>query len=149
MDEYRKQALFRAMVTRFAGPSPACLTRLPGPSRDPLPRPRQTVVRPADPNEPHGAAVEEAWNPGCVSRIVLRPQPDRRMLRHAFRSLIRARWSTLLQLATIAIGVGGLSAVFAVVGAVVLRPLPFEDPQELVTIDVASSRGFSISTSIP
>src|SRR5687768_18163798 len=69
--------------------------------------------------------------------------------RRAIRALVRARWSTLLQLATIAIGVGGLSAVFAVVGAVVLRPLPFEDPQELVTIDVASSRGFSISTSIP
>jgi putative ABC transport system permease protein len=71
------------------------------------------------------------------------------MLRHAIRSLIRARWSTLLQLATIAIGVGGLSAVFAVVGAVLLRPLPFAHPEALVTIDVTSSRGFSISTSIP
>jgi len=71
------------------------------------------------------------------------------MLRQAVRSLIRARWATVLQLATIAIGVGGLSAVFAVVGAVVLRPLPFDKPEELVTIDVTSSRGFSISTSIP
>ena len=71
------------------------------------------------------------------------------MMRHAVRSLVRARWSTLLQLATVAIGVGGLSAVFAVVGAVVLRPLPFDHPEELVTIDVTSSRGFSISTSIP
>ena len=71
------------------------------------------------------------------------------MLRHAVRSLVRARWSTLLQLATIAIGVGGLSAVFAVVGAVVLRPLPFAHPEELVTIDVTSSSGFSVSTSIP
>ncbi len=71
------------------------------------------------------------------------------MIRLAVRSLVRARWSTVLQLATIAIGVGGLSAVFAVVGAVVLRPLPFEKPEELVTIDVTSARGFSISTSIP
>ena len=71
------------------------------------------------------------------------------MVRHAVRALIRARWSTLLQLATIAIGVGGLSAVFAVVGAVILRPLPYDTPEELVTIDVTSSRGFSISTSIP
>jgi putative ABC transport system permease protein len=71
------------------------------------------------------------------------------MVRHAVRALIRARWSTLLQLATIAIGVGGLSAVFAVVGAVILRPLPYDKPEELVTIDVTSSRGFSISTSIP
>ena len=71
------------------------------------------------------------------------------MLRHAARSLLRARWATLLQLTTIAIGVGGLSAVFAVVGAVILRPLPFDKPEELVTIDVTSSRGFSISTSMP
>ena len=71
------------------------------------------------------------------------------MIRHAARSLVRARWATLLQLSTIAIGVGGLSAVFAVVGSVVLRPLPFDTPEELVTIDVTSSRGFSVSTSIP
>ena len=71
------------------------------------------------------------------------------MLRHAARSLLRARWATILQLTTIAIGVGGLSAVFAVVGAVVLRPLPFDKPDELVTIDVTSARGFSVSTSIP
>ena len=71
------------------------------------------------------------------------------MLRQAVRSLVRARWSTLLQLATIAIGIGGVSAVFAVVGAVVLRPLPYDRPEELLTIDVTSSRGFSISTSMP
>lgn len=70
-------------------------------------------------------------------------------LRHAARTLVRARGVTLLQLVTIAIGVGGLSAVLAVVGAIVLRPLPYERPGELVTVEVTSSRGFSISTSIP
>ena len=48
------------------------------------------------------------------------------MLRHAARSLLRTRWATILQLTTIAIGIGGLSAVFAIVGAVVRRPLPFD-----------------------
>lgn len=71
------------------------------------------------------------------------------MFRHAVRSLVRARWSTVLQLGTITIGVGGLSAVLAVVGAVVLRPLPYEKPEELVTVEVTSSSGFSVSTSIP
>ena len=70
-------------------------------------------------------------------------------MHHAIRSLVRARWATILQLSTIAIGVGGLSAVFAVIGAVVLRPLPFEKPGELITIDVTSARGFRISTSMP
>ena len=85
-----------------------------------------------------------------VSReSLLRAQPDRH---HAAPRLSIPHSRPLvhvLQLATIAIGVGGLSAVFAVVGAVVLRPLPFDEPEELVTIDVTSSRGFSISTSIP
>jgi predicted permease len=71
------------------------------------------------------------------------------MLRIALRSIARARWASVLQLTTIAFGVGGLSAVFAVVGAVVLKPLPFDNPHELVTIDVTSARGFSVSTSIP
>ena len=70
-------------------------------------------------------------------------------LRLATRALIRSRWATMLQLSTIAIGVGGLSAVFAVIGAVVLRPLPFEKPGELITIDVTSARGFRVSTSMP
>lgn len=71
------------------------------------------------------------------------------MLPHAVRVLARARWATVLQLATIAIGVGGLSAVIAVVGAVILRPIPFDRPNELVTLEVTSARGFSVSTSIP
>ena len=70
-------------------------------------------------------------------------------LRIAARALIRARWSTALQLATIAIGVGGVSAVLGVVSAVVLQPLPFDHPEQLVTLDVTSSKGFGISTSIP
>jgi putative ABC transport system permease protein len=70
-------------------------------------------------------------------------------LRLAARTLARARRATALQLATIAIGVGGLAAVLAVVGAVILRPLPFEEPDGLATIEVTSSRGFSISNSIP
>jgi len=69
--------------------------------------------------------------------------------RRAIRALVRARWATMLQLTTIAIGVGGLSAVFAVVGAVMLRPLPYDKPEELVTLDVTSARGFLVSTSIP
>ncbi|MEP7344451.1 MAG: ADOP family duplicated permease [Gemmatimonadaceae bacterium] len=68
--------------------------------------------------------------------------------RLAARSLARAKSSTALVLATIAIGVGGVSAVFSVVSALVLRPLPFDNPQQLVTFDVTSAEGHRISTSI-
>lgn len=70
-------------------------------------------------------------------------------LRLAARSLARAKSSTALIVATIAIGAGGVSAVFSVVSALVIRPLPFDRPHELVTVDVTSSRGNGISTSIP
>jgi putative ABC transport system permease protein len=70
-------------------------------------------------------------------------------LRFAARSLALAKSSTALILATIAIGVGGVSAVFSVVSALVLRPLPFDKPQELVTFEVTSAQGHGISTSIP
>ena len=43
----------------------------------------------------------------------------------------------------------GNTAIFAVLKALVLDPLPFRNPSELVTLDVRSTRGFLISTSIP
>lgn len=70
-------------------------------------------------------------------------------IRLAARSLARQPAATTLQLATIAAGVGGLAAVLAVVLAVAVRGLPFDEPQRLVSIEVTSSRGFSISNSMP
>ncbi len=65
------------------------------------------------------------------------------------RSLRRRPGYSILAILTTAIGVGGVGAVASVVNGVLLRPLPFRDSQQLVTIDVTSSQGFGISTSIP
>jgi predicted permease len=70
-------------------------------------------------------------------------------VRVAARALRRAMGSTSLVLATIAVGVGGVAAVFSVVSALILRPLPFERAAEIVTVDATSSKGYRISTSIP
>jgi putative ABC transport system permease protein len=64
------------------------------------------------------------------------------------RSLIRRPGYSTLAILTIAIGVGGVGAVASVVNGVLLRPLPFPDASQLVTIDVTSSQGFGISTSM-
>lgn len=53
-------------------------------------------------------------------------------LRHALRSLSRARGFALLVGVTLAVGIGAATAVFSVVDGVLLRPLPYPDADRLV-----------------
>ena len=55
-------------------------------------------------------------------------------MRHAIRSLLKAKGFTAIAVATIAIGIGANTAVFSVVDAVLLRPLPFKDADRIFTI---------------
>lgn len=57
-----------------------------------------------------------------------------RNLRTAWRRLVRAPAFTAVAVATIALGVGANVAIFSVVDAVLLEPLPYEDPDELLAL---------------
>ena len=55
-------------------------------------------------------------------------------LRLGFRLLSRAPGTTLLSILALAMGIGVSSAMFSVIDGVILRPLPYADPDRLVRI---------------
>lgn len=54
--------------------------------------------------------------------------------RFALRGLFRAPGFTMITIGTLALGIGATTAIFTVVNGVLLKPLPFEDPDELVSV---------------
>src|SRR5688572_29406153 len=61
-------------------------------------------------------------------------------VKYALRQLARQPSFSILAGLTLALGVGVSTALFSVIDAALLRPLPYPNPEELVTIDVEEAR---------
>ena len=57
--------------------------------------------------------------------------------RYGIRQLVRQRGSSLVAVLTLALGIGVSTAIFSVIDATMLRPLPYPDPEQLVTVGPA------------
>ncbi len=78
--------------------------------------------------------VEQMKEASRDMRGIARLESIARDLRHAIRSLKNRPAFTLTVIATLAVGIGANTAIFTLVDALLLRPLPVPHPEQLVIV---------------
>jgi putative ABC transport system permease protein len=73
-----------------------------------------------------------------------------REFRYALRTLLRSPGYTLMAMLTLGLGIGANTAIFTVINGVLLRPLPYGNPDQIVHLEQIAARigpnpiGFSV-----
>ena len=68
-------------------------------------------------------------------------------VRFAVRLLIKDRWFTLVAATALALGIGVNASVFTFINAILIRGLPFDDPDRIIALGGLDARGLPIGIS--